>query len=143
MVSLVVVKKNLDGNVSEVVPIHPLTIEQLIEQLKEKNSSTQRFQCSNDELNEISPFLSNNSDLETIYILTDQKDLLWPADIDREHSKWIEVNDEKQLKRYLYSKAMLYYYKKGLEFKEADDFFQSNLCFDKVHETRKKIQLTC
>ena len=87
--------------------------------------------------------LSNNPNLDTIYIITDQKDLLWPVEIDSENSKWVHVNNEKQLMRHLYSKAMFYYFKKGLEYKKDDDYVQANLYFDKAEEARKQIQLTC
>lgn len=139
MVSIIVVKKNFDENVPEVVSAPCFTIKQL----EDNSSSTLRFQCTNDEWINIASSLSNNSNIETIYYLAHAENLFFPAEIDDENSKWVRVDNERTLIRNLYFKKMLYYVKKGLDYKREDDFYQSNLCFDKAQETRKQIQLTC
>lgn len=139
MISIIVVKNNFDENVSEVIPVSNLTIEQF----EDTRSSTLRCECTNDEWINLTLSLSNYSNIETIYYLSDQTNLLSPTEIDDENSKWVQIADEKQLRRNLLLKKMFYYIKKGLQLKEEKDFFQSNFSFDKAQQIRKEIQLTC
>lgn len=135
------VKENPGVYFPENISIFCWTSDELMDILKYNDSSILKLGCTNDVLIEMAQSLSENSDFHTIYFCTNQKDLVWPTEIDK--PKWVEVTNEKQLKRYLYSNAMIYHFNQGIEHKQNGDFRSANLSFDEAQKLHEQIKISC
>ena len=87
--------------------------------------------CTTTKMTELTSIL-NASSIDTLYILNlgdETKYSVGPL-----YNKITVVYTEKQLMRHLSTKAMLCFYKEGLDYRENGDFGLANLCFlDALH----------
>jgi hypothetical protein len=105
------------------------TKEELTTKLTKNRLSTLIVACNKDMLLEIASLLVSYS-IETLYILNDdEEEMMWPVELFTNNFEIIEVHNEKKLMRRLCLKAMLCYYKQGLQYKTDGDNGLANMYF--------------
>jgi hypothetical protein len=83
--------------------------------------------CGEDKLLDLVPSLAHLT-LDIIYVLTDQVHITWPIALIDNTWKPIRSNDQKQFMRCLCLKAMLRYYKQGMQHEQNGDNGLKDLC---------------
>ncbi len=111
------------------VIVHCSTIDKFQTILEENSSSRLTVACTNDKFIEAASLLLDNRNVDTVYILTEQMDIMWPIELVDSPFKWIQIKNEKQLMQHLCVKAMLSYFNQGQEHKKNGNYGLANLCF--------------
>jgi len=87
--------------------------------------------CRNEGLIEMTPLFQTISNINRIYILTQQNEILWPAELELSRStfEWEVVTNENQLMRHLLTTAVYFYVQQGDQHQFIGDHGLANLCF--------------
>jgi len=138
---IILQEENLPEHDLKDVIVHCPTIKEFEAILKENSSSILTLACNNDTLIEVAPLLLANRNVDTVYVLTDRIDIMWPIELENGMFETIKITDGNQLMRHLFLKAMLSYFKQGEEYKNKGDYGLANLSFIDAKNAFKQTKL--
>jgi len=95
--------------------------------------------CNEDFLPDISSLLHNLS-VDKLYVLTNQKEVMWPIELDPNDIKLKEIQNEKQLMRCLCLDAVLLYYQQSIQHRTMGNNSLNNMCIYESLRALKSVE---
>ncbi len=95
--------------------------------------------CNEDFLPDISSLLHNLS-VDKLYVLTNQKEVMWPIELDPNDIELKEIQNEKQLMRHLCLDAVLFYYQQSIQHRTMGNNSLNNMCINESLRALKSVE---